>query len=181
MMIDGHIYHGVNGRAGELGHIVVDEAGPICYCGNYGCLESLASPPAVVEQAREAIAKGVESSIPSLAGNSVEMVGIETVLTAADRGDRLALNLLERAGSHIGRILANIANLFDPSMVVLAGILTSRPSPLAEVIDRTFRRNAMPEVRDAVTIRPSAFPESPCARGAATLVFDRMFEKMFET
>jgi predicted NBD/HSP70 family sugar kinase len=181
MMINGQIYHGVNGRAGELGHIVVDDDGPICYCGNYGCLESLASPPAIVEQVREAIGKGVESSIPALAGGSIDAVDIETILTAADQHDRLAINLLERAGTYIGRILANIANLFDPSMVVLSGILASRKSPLVEVIDRTFRRSAMPEVRDTVKIRPSAFSDSPCARGAATLVFDRMFEEMFNS
>ena len=60
----GRLYSGATGKAGELGHVVVVHDGPVCYCGNYGCLESLAGPVAVADQARQAISKGVDSSIP---------------------------------------------------------------------------------------------------------------------
>ncbi|HUW57348.1 MAG TPA: ROK family protein [Planctomycetota bacterium] len=178
MVVDGKVFHGVHGRAGELGHVVVEENGPICYCGNYGCLESLASPRAIVNQAREAIGKGVESMITSLAGDDLSAIDIDAVFSAARERDRLALNLIERAGTHIGRVVANLANLFDPSLFILGGRLADEESPMVEVIEHVFRRTAMPAARDLVKIRKSAFPESPCARGAATLVFDRMFEQM---
>ncbi|HUV39119.1 MAG TPA: ROK family protein [Planctomycetota bacterium] len=178
MLVDGKIFHGVHGRAGELGHIVVDEEGPICYCGNYGCLECFASPIAIVNQAREALTKGGESTIASHTGGSMEEIRIESVLSAAAGGDRLALNLLERAAGYIGRVMANIANVFDPSMFVLAGRMVAQEGPLMEIVERVFRRMQMPAAGHSVEIRKSAFPESPCARGAATLVFDRMFEKM---
>jgi len=178
MVVDGKVFHGVHGRAGELGHVVVEEGGPICYCGNYGCLESLASPRAIVNQAREAMGKGVESSIAPFARGDASGIHIDAVLEAAADGDRLAINLLERAAAHIGRVVANLTNILDPSMFILAGKLAIREGPLVEVIERVFRRMAMPAARDTVEIRKSAFAESPCARGAATLVFDRMFEQM---
>lgn len=178
MVLDGKVFHGVHGRAGELGHIVVEEQGPICYCGNYGCLESLASPRAIVNQAKEAMQKGVESTISSYAGGDLSAINIDAVLSAAGDGDRLAVNLVERVGAHIGRVVANLANLFDPAMFILAGKLTGDDSLMVEAIERVFRRTAMPAARDEVEIRKSAFRESPCPRGAATLVFDRMFEQM---
>ena len=178
MVVDGKVFHGVHGRAGELGHVVVEEDGPICYCGNYGCLESLASPRAIVSQAKEAIEKGVESTITSLVDGDLSAIDIKTVLSAARERDRLALNLIERAGGHIGRVVANLTSIFDPSLFVLAGRLADRESPMVKVIEHVFRRAAMPATRDMVEIRESAFPESPCARGAATLVFDRMFEQL---
>ncbi len=178
MVLGGRVFHGVHGRAGELGHIVVEEQGPLCYCGNNGCLESYASPRAIVAQAKEAMQKGVESSIASFAGGDASAVTIDSVLAAAASGDRLAVNLVERVGMHIGRVMANLANLFDPKLFVLAGHLTASESPLVESVDRAFRRIAMPAARDSVEIRRSAFSEGPCARGAATLVFDRMFEQL---
>ena len=175
MVLNGKVFHGVHGRAGELGHIVVEEEGPICYCGNYGCLESVASPRAIVSEAKEAMSKGVESQIASSANGDLSAVNIETVLTAAAAGDRLAVNLVENVGTHIGKVMANLANL---SMFILAGKLIMPETSMVEVIERVFRRKAMPAARDSVEIRMSSLPENACARGAAALVFDRMFEQM---
>ena len=178
VVVGGNILHGVHGRAGEVGHVVVEENGPICYCGNNGCLESVASPPALVKQACEALEKGVESPLLAKAKAEPAGVTIEAVLSAAAQNDRLAMNLVERAGHHIGRTIADLANIFDPRILILAGKFGDRESPMMEVIERVFRRLAMPAARDSVEIRRSEFSESPCARGAATLVFDRMFEEM---
>ncbi len=178
MVMGGKLFHGAHGRAGELGHTVVEENGPLCYCGNNGCLESFASPRAIEGQAKDAMQKGVESSIATFAGGDASAVTIDSVLSAAAAGDRLAVNLVERVGTHIGRAMANLANLFDPSLFVLAGRLTASESPLVESVNRAFRRIAMPAARDTVEIRKTAFPEGACPRGAGTLVFDRMFEQM---
>jgi predicted NBD/HSP70 family sugar kinase len=178
MVIDGRLHQGAHGRAGELGHVVVNEGGPICYCGNYGCLESVASPMAIVSQAREAIEKGVESSVVSKTGGDLSKLSIEMILSAATQNDRLSINLLERAGQQIGRMVANLANLFDPRLLILAGRLVALEGPLFDVIERSFRRLAMPAAGNLTEIKRSAFPESPCPRGAATLVFDEMFESM---
>jgi len=178
MVLNGSVFHGVHGRAGELGHIVVEEEGPICYCGNYGCLESVASPRAIVSEAKEAISKGVESEIISLTDGDLSAVDIDAVLAAAAAGDRLAVNLIENVGTHIGKVMANLANLFDPSMFILAGKLIVPETSIIEVIERVFRRKAMPATPDSVEIRVSSLSKSPCARGAAALVFDRMFEQM---
>jgi len=173
----GKLYEGASGQAGEVGHVVVAPEGPVCHCGNYGCLESLAGPAALVSQAREAIAKGVESPILSLAGGRVEEIGFRTILEAAAQGDRLAGNLLEKAGQHIGLALANIANVLEPEMLIAGGIQSDLLRPLVEVITGKFRTAAMPGVRDRVRVELSNFDRFPCSLGAGTLVLEDFFER----
>jgi len=175
MVADGKLYGGATGKAGELGHVVVAPEGPVCYCGNFGCLESVAGPAAIVGQAREAVLKGVESSVMSLAGGDVEKVSFRVVLEAAGNGDALAVNLLEKAGQHIGQALANLANVLEPELVIAGGIETKLLKPLVEVITGKFRLAAMPGIRDRVRVEMSGFDMFPCALGAGILGLERVF------
>lgn len=176
IVVGGELYYGSSGKAGELGHMVVVEDGPICYCGNYGCLESLAGPPAIVNQALDAISKGVESTILNHVTGGVSGVDFGMVLSAATGGDRLATNLLAKAGQYIGRAVANLSNVLDPELVIVGGNPGQLGQPLVEVINQTFRSVAMPPVRDRVQIRMSQFESRPCSLGAGTLVFESFFQ-----
>jgi predicted NBD/HSP70 family sugar kinase len=179
IVADGKLYSGASGKAGEVGHVVVTPEGPVCYCGNYGCLESLAGPSAMVGQAREAIAKGVESAILTLAGGQAEKIDFKAVLEAASQGDRLAGNLVEKSGQHIGQVLANLANVLEPELVIAGGIGTELLKPLVEVITTKFRTVAMPGVRDRVRVVGSEFERFPCSLGAGTLVLEDFFERVW--
>ncbi len=178
IVINGEVYRGATGAAGELGHIIIDPDGPICYCGNYGCLESVASPLALVKQAIGAIEKGVESKITSKVKGKLSKVTIKEIFEAAEESDRLASNIVEKAAEYVGLAVANLGNLFNPRMFVLGGILAEDRGFHLDTIRRVFRSRVLPSLRDVSAIEVSEISERPCPLGAATLVYEEMFERL---
>ncbi len=173
LISQGRVIRGSHGFAGEIGHAVVDARGPVCYCGNYGCLESVAGPPAIVRDAVAAIGQGVASSIA--AGDAdLSAVTVRDVFAAAESGDRLATNLLVAAGEHIGQTVANVANIFNPDALVLGGVLADGPPVLVETISRVFTARLLPVLAERTTVTVSDIRENACGIGAATAVFDRI-------
>jgi len=177
IVADRRLYEGANGNVGELGHSIIEPEGPICYCGNYGCLESLASPAAIVRQAQEAITgAGVESQVLSLAGGDLSAITIEHVFQAAERGDRLASNLVEKAAGYIGLSAANLVNVLSPELLLLAGAMVERGGLALEAVTRSFRSLVMPSLREVTELRKSRLGRAGCVLGAAALVFDAVVE-----
>lgn len=177
IVADGRLYEGANGNVGELGHSIIQPEGPICYCGNYGCLESLASPAAIVRQAQEAITgAGVESQVLSLAGGDLSAITIEHIFEAAERGDRLASNLVEKAAGYIGLSAANLVNVLSPELLLLAGAMVERGGPALEAVTRSFRSLVMPSLREVTELRTSRLERRACVLGAGALVLDALLE-----
>ena len=119
LLLDGKIYRGVTGSAGEIGHLTIDENGPVCTCGNHGCLEAIAGGRAIALQAQEAVRKGKRTQLAAI--QPLESIGAREVAAAAHRGDLLAQQILAKAGAHIGIAIAGLINLFNPGMIVVGG------------------------------------------------------------
>lgn len=117
----GRLYRGSRGFAGEFGHMTVVDGGPECACGELGCLEALASGTAIGRMAREEVAAGARSAIVDLAGGHAGAITGEIVSEAASHGDPVAMKVMETAGRYLGIGLANLANLFDPEIIVVGG------------------------------------------------------------
>jgi len=120
IIIEGELYQGASGAAGEIGHMVIDARGPKCGCGNYGCLEALASGTAIARDATERISLGTYSSIPKYAGSG-QAISAQAVAEAAKQGDPLANEVISRAAHYLGMGLVSIVNIFNPEMVVIGG------------------------------------------------------------
>jgi glucokinase len=120
LILDGRVYRGADGSAGELGHMTVDDNGPEHNCGQRGCLEVLASGTAIARMAREAVAAGRSPELARLARTVEELTPVE-VDRAADAGDEAAREILARAGHFLGVGLANYLNIFNPEVVVIGG------------------------------------------------------------
>ncbi|MBI2958426.1 MAG: ROK family protein [Chloroflexi bacterium] len=120
IVIDGKLYQGASGAAGEIGHMVIEVGGPLCGCGNSGCLEALASGTAIARDASERIALGTFSSIPKFTRDGATITA-EAVAMAAKQGDPLANEVISRAAQYLGAGLANVVNIFNPEMVVVGG------------------------------------------------------------
>lgn len=180
----GRLLRGHLGHAGELGHTVIDPNGPICHCGNFGCLESVASPPAIVAGAIDAIGRGVQSSILPRANGHTDAITIATILEAARDNDRLANNLLTTAADHIGQALANAANIVNPELVVLGGILAGEEEGLAGasiVADRIIRKlnhTILPALAGETRVIISPLGPLAAPIGAATNVIDAMLRRL---
>jgi len=185
VVANGVLLRGHLGHAGELGHTVVDPNGPICHCGNFGCLESIASPPAIVAGAIDAIGRGVQSSILARAGGRTDAITIATILEAARENDRLAVNLLNTAGDHLGQALANTANVLNPEMVVLGGILAGEQegwvgaSVLTDRIIRKLNHTILPILAGKTRVVISPLGPSAAPIGAATIVIDQTLRRLF--
>ncbi len=121
LILDGRLYTGADGAAGEVGHMVVDEGSVRCNCGNVGCWESLASGTALAREAVARIAGGAASSIARLARQSGSPVSAQLVYEAAQGGDPLAEELIANVAHYLGVGLMNLVHIFNPDIIVLGG------------------------------------------------------------
>jgi glucokinase len=122
-IVDGKILRGYSGAAAELGHTVIDPAGPLCECGLKGCVEQFVSGTAIGRMGRDAAVTDPGTSMISFAGSS-DAIRAEHVAKAAREYDDTARQVLRRAGTALGATLSNVVNLFDPEVIVLAGTVT---------------------------------------------------------
>lgn len=139
---DGKLLIGAHGYAAELGHNSVWADGPLCNCGNRGCVEALASGPAIARQAREAIAAGGVSLLTDMVGGDLTRITAKTVAEAARRGDALAKATYDRAGYFLGAAITNFLYTFDPTIVVLGGGVTRAGALLFDPVQATVRQRA---------------------------------------
>lgn len=121
IIIDGKLYLGAVGGAGELGHMTIEAGGPKCGCGNTGCLEILASGTAIAKDAAERIRRGEKTSLANLAKKDINKITAEEVGKAARNGDKLAQDIIARAAYYLGIGLVNITNIFNPELIVIGG------------------------------------------------------------
>jgi glucokinase len=121
IVMDGQVYHGRTGAAGEGGHMSIDYRGPVCECGKPGCIEVLASGTAIARRARELVVAGNKSSMLELAGGDARVINGEIVRQAFDGGDALAQEILTEMAGMIALWLGNIVDLLDPDVIVIGG------------------------------------------------------------
>lgn len=143
VIVDGRLLLGRSGLAAELGHTTVDASGPPCGCGNYGCLEALASGTAITREAKSRIRDGIETAVLALAGGDVDAVDAVMVEKAAREGDVFALSLLRAAGRYLGIGVANILHTFEPEMVIIGGGVSNAGSLLFDPMWDELRRRVM--------------------------------------
>lgn len=136
IILDGKMFHGRTGAAGEGGHVSIDYRGPVCRCGKPGCIEMLASGTAIARRARERIALGDSSSILDLAGGSLDAIRGEKVAQAYGAGDQLAKELLEETVEMLALWLANVIDLLDPEVIVIGGGAAALYSPFFDDLRR---------------------------------------------
>lgn len=120
-IINKELFTGVNDNACEIGHTVIDPSGPLCGCGNHGCLEAFSSGTSIAKRAREAAAAGQSKEMLDLADNIVEDIDAVICAQAAYQGDQVAKDIFKNAGYHLGIGLGNVVNTFNTEMIILGG------------------------------------------------------------
>ena len=172
MCLNGNVYYGPYHSAGELGHVIVDPNGEMCYCGNYGCLETLASDAAIIRKAKKGLQLGVQSRISELNQHGMELTTFAIFQAAAD-GDRFARNLVEEVGESMGLAISNQINLFAPQCVILGGTMTD--AVLFDVIKRQVEKRILGSLIDKVLFVKKSFGMEEGLKGAATLALKGYF------
>lgn len=160
IVVNGQVYRGNRGGGGELGHTVVDPDGPLCTCGNRGCLETFVAEPWLLQRARF---------------DGLDVTSPEALVTAAGAGEAAAVNVLARAGEILGRATANLVNLFAPSMIILSGEGVRAGDWLFGPMRHTMMRHIFSPLAEDLDIRVEPLGDDAWARGAASLVLREIF------
>jgi predicted NBD/HSP70 family sugar kinase len=172
----GKLLHGAGYAAGELGHTHITEEGPPCKCGSFGCLETLAGAAAIEARIRKAIAEGSGSEVVSLAGGDPRGVSGWMVLRAAEMGDKTCCAIVEQAANYLGLGLANLVNLFNPSVLVLDQRLKLAGQGLLEQVKKVVKRQALSYSTENVNIRFGNLGAEASVLGAGSIALEKYFE-----
>jgi glucokinase len=179
IVVDGQLYRGGLGFAGEIGHIPVQPGGARCHCGNQGCLETLSSGWGIAARACDLLKQGAPSLLHDLTAGAPENVTAELVTQAAQAGDQLALDLLDSAGMWLGTALAAAVNLFSPQKVILTGGGIRSNETLLEAVRATAERYVLPHTPRPLAFVVTQLDQQAGALGAATLILDVAFDTGF--
>jgi len=163
LVIDGGLRRGASGTAGEIGHTTLDEAGPLCYCGNRGCLETVASGPAIIQ-----LVGLLEGELPTLS----------RIVELAVAGDLRCRRAISDAGHEIGVAVAGLCNLINPERVIVGGLLSRTGEVLLQPMRESIRRHAVQAAADRLEVRPAAFVERAELLGALALALQGSSEQL---
>lgn len=170
IIINNEIYHGFGFGAGEIGHTTIDVDGPLCGCGNYGCLEAIASGLALIEHAKAELKRGYQSLL-----KLDEDITLERIINAGREGDPLSQHLLHKSARYVGIGLANQINVLNPETVILGGSIIQSDSKVFETAKKVALSRVFPLFANQVQIVPSKLGASAEAIGGGTIVLHEFF------
>jgi len=169
IVVDGELYRGVDGCAGDIGHIRVDDFGPTCACGNTGCLEAFAGGAALARDATAAARSGRSEALAALLAEKGELTAAD-VGAAVGQGDPVAVQLIRDSGRRVGQVLASLVSFFNPGLIVIGGGVTALGhSLLAEIRGVTYGRS-LPLATGSLPIVLSELGTEGGVIGAARLI-----------
>jgi len=162
IVIEGKLLRGASGTAGEIGHTTLDEAGALCYCGNRGCLETVASGPAIIR-----LVGPLDGGIPSLA----------RIVELAVAGDVRCQRAIADAGHEIGIAVAGLCNLINPERVVVGGLLSRTGELLLHPMRESIRRHVLQAAAETLDVRPAVLVERAELLGSLALALQASIER----
>lgn len=172
IFIDGRLLRGPRWSAGEVGHMVLDPQGPDCTCGSRGCLEALASATAIAREGR--IAAANSQSLLNTLVNDPEDIDAALVFKAASKGDKAAGQVVDTAMAWLGLGIANLVNIFNPSLVVIGGGVSLAGEQLLTPVGIQVHRYGMKVQRETVQLATSALDDIAGVAGALELARQHM-------
>jgi glucokinase-like ROK family protein len=172
---NGKMHRGSKGCAGDIGHICVDKTGPICRCGNTGCLEAMAAGPAIVEKALKAAKNGSSTFLRQVMEDNGGVLRPEDVSAACREGDQAALEIVRTSGQMIGDVLASLVNFFNPSHIFIGGGITNIGHHLLIAIRQAVLHRSLPLATIHLSINFSRMGAEVGVTGALALAREYLF------
>lgn len=179
LFLNGKLYRGKNGYAGEIGHspIMVEPAQTVCHCGNRGCWETYANQYSIIQRVLARLEVKRTSIIPKLTAEQNSPLTIPLIKQAADLGDVEAIDSLIEAGHAMGQGFAGLINIFNPDKIILGGPLSITGKYLLPAIKETIARHALPEIEQQAEVLLSPFEADASLIGAIAIVADDVLSK----
>lgn len=176
IIMDGKLRKGTCGFSGELGHIPFVENGALCYCGKHGCLETIASGNALSEMAKEGILAGKNSMLNKLSKEELQRIEPAIIIDAANKGDQYAIQLLSNIGTHMGKGIAMLIQLFNPELIILSGKIAEAKQYITLPMQQAINTYCMTQIRERTTIVSSELGENSRLLGYATTGIDHFLD-----
>ncbi|MGD0813617.1 MAG: ROK family protein [Verrucomicrobiota bacterium] len=170
IIVDGKLYSGFNGTAGEIGHMVIEVGGPKCNCGNRGCFEALASRTAIFRKIHAAVKDGQKTLLTDMLGADLSNLRSGDLRKAIRKGDSVVEKVIEEAAEYTGIAVANLINIFNPQTVVLGGgVIDALGDEMMAIIVETAEDYALNGTSKGIEIVASKNGDDAGIIGAAVL------------
>ena len=170
MVIDGKLFAGATFSAAEIGHIIINENGPRCGCGNNGCIEAYVGNGHFVRYVRERLARGEKSILNAWIKKERRELSPLLVAQAARQGDAFSKKIWQETGEHLGTMLAGLVNTLNPEKIILGGGIAQNRELLFPVVTRTIHKKAFPIAARSVRVVPAKLGVDAGLIGAAALI-----------
>jgi N-acetylglucosamine repressor len=180
MLLNGKLYSGTSGFAGEFSHIPLIENGELCHCGKQGCLETVASGRALARLAKEGIRAGKSAMLNAIVEQDADTVEPHLVIEAAMKGDQYAIHILSQVGFHLGKGIAVLIQLLNPEMIILGGRVAQANHYIITPIQQALHIYCMPQLREKTSIAVSRLGENAGLLGSVAMVMENIFEDHIE-
>ena len=174
LVINGQLHLGIGGTGGELGHMTIDYSGPVCGCGNQGCLEAFASGPAIAAMGMKAVTQGLTTRIGEICEYDLNRITPELIAQAARAGDQIAMEIYERAGFYLGIAAANVCVAVGPRRIIIGGGVAQVGDLLLEPIRRTLQERVTVIPIQQVEVVQSQLGNNAGVIGVACWTADRL-------
>lgn len=175
IIVNGKVYQGATGFAGEFGHIPLVEDGALCHCGKRGCLETVASGMALARLAKEGIKNGENSLLAKLSAEEIKRLQPETIIDAANKGDQFAINILSQVGISLGKGIAILIQLFNSELVIIEGKFSAAKQFITTPIQQSINTYCMPQLREITDVALSNLGEDSVLLGSVATVMEKIF------
>lgn len=176
IIMNGDIFRGAYGLAGELGHISIDMNGPKCKCGNRGCLEIMASIPAIAQKIIFAIMSGQKTILKDMIGNDLNKINIDSIRFAIDNNDRLVTAIIDDIALKLAFGVNNVINLFNPEVIVLGGEIAKLGDVFLNKIKEHLHSIELKPNISTIDIRYSSLNGNTVNLGGARYTLDNVFK-----
>lgn len=181
LILDGKLYRGTHGFAGEFSHIPMVEDGILCQCGKQGCLETVASGFALSRLAIDGIRLGKTSIAHYLPEEDLDKIEARLVVDAATKGDQYAINILAEIGYNLGKGLAILIQLFNPEMVILGGRIAEAGEYITTPIQQSLNTYCMRQLKEPSSVVVSDLGQNVGIMGPVAVVMENIFEYYIKT
>lgn len=175
IICEGKIYRGTCGSAGDIAHICVDKTGPICVCGNTGCLEALAGGPAIANLGIKAINAGKATLLKNYYDKNNGQLTSVDIGNAAREGDAVSIEIIRDSGRLIGEVIAGLVNFFNPGMIIIGGGVSKLGNLFLASIRQAVLKRSLPLASSNLTITFSDLGDDAGVLGAVNMTMDTMF------
>jgi len=178
VIINGNLFKGGRGFAGEIGHIQRDPQGEMCGCGRRGCWETQVGPRAVLQRVMHAIEADPDNMLAKYVNGDLNKITFNQVVDFALQGDPICRSAMEEVGKYLGLGIADLANIFNPEMVIIGGAFSSGREILLPVLEAIVSTETLPAIKNELRVVFSEHGADACVLGAIAVVLDDILREI---